>query len=350
MDYLASIFRSAVPALIFWAILIISVHRDRSRYRNCSFLTLAVLFTLPVLTTAAGPFGRPLSLVLLLLLALAILLVPLILIANGIIMIRREGHSFHNLLSLLLGVMILGGELSTGMFFLAAASEYTKQENFLVTIAINAPQLLVFISLSVFYFSVSFLSFLFYSLFLEIIPRKRDFDYIIIHGAGLLKGNRISKLLSERLDKAIAVYQKDPTPPIMIPSGGKGSDESISEAEAMAEYLREHGIPEEQILMEDTSKNTMENLINSRELIEARPGNHYTALVTSNYHVFRALRYCRAIGFSCTGIGAHVAAYYWPSALIREYVAIHSRGKQLILLLGIYFLLIVLPMLAISFF
>ena len=87
-----------------------------------------------------------------------------------------------------------------------------------------------------------------------------DFDYVIIHGAGLLKGNRISKLLSDRLDKAIDIYHKEPTPPVLIPSGGKGSDEKLSEAEAMEKYLLEKGIPADKIIREDKSATTFENL------------------------------------------------------------------------------------------
>ena len=63
-------------------------------------------------------------------------------------------------------------------------------------------------------------------------------------------------------------------------------------------------------------------------------GRKYTALVSSNYHVYRALRYCREVGLECTGIGSHVAFYYWPSALIREYIAIHAEKKHLILFLA----------------
>lgn len=51
------------------------------------------------------------------------------------------------------------------------------------------------IIVTVIYGSLSFVIFMFYSLFLMIIPRNRDFDYVIIHGAGLLQGSRISKLL-----------------------------------------------------------------------------------------------------------------------------------------------------------
>ena len=186
------------------------------------------------------------------------------------------------------------------------------------------------ISLSVIYVSVSFLIFMFYSIFLMIIPRRRDFDYVIIHGAGLIDGSRVSKLLAERVDKAIEVYRKDPTPPILIPSGGRGSDELMPEAAAMAVYLRENGIPDGKIIMEDKSTTTFENLKYSKKILDEQEGRKYTALVTSNYHVYRALRYCRKIGLECTGIGSHVAMYYWPSALIREYVAVHAEKKHLI--------------------
>ena len=128
----------------------------------------------------------------------------------------------------------------------------------------------------------------------------------------------------------------------MIPSGGQGDDESVSEAFAMAEYMKKKGIPEDKIIMEDKSTTTLENLKNSKAIIDASQGNKYTALVTSNYHVYRALRHAKKIGLKCTGIGSHVAFYYWPSALIREYIAIHSEIKHLIIFVAGW-LLCVLP-------
>ena len=179
---------------------------------------------------------------------------------------------------------------------------------------------------------MSFLLFMIYVIFLQIVPKKNDFDYIIIHGAGLLEGDRISRLLSDRIDKAIDIYKKAPNPPKIIPSGGKGDDETISEAEAMEKYLIEKGIPREDIIIENESKTTYENIYNSKKIIESREGRKYTALVTSNYHVYRALRYCRKTGLQCTGIGSRVAFYYWPSALIREYIAVHAEKKHAVIM------------------
>ena len=135
----------------------------------------------------------------------------------------------------------------------------------------------------------------------------------------------------------------------MIPSGGKGADEAVSEAEAMEKYLLEKGIPAEMIIKEDQSTTTYENLQNSKAIIDSRPGSKYTVLVTSNYHVYRALRYCRKIGLECTGVGSHVAFYYWPSAMIREFIAVHAEKKHLITFI-IGWILWMLPTVFIYFF
>ena len=327
--------RLAIVSIAFsmfcWTMFVLYFRKDRSRYRNCYLLSLALLSLFPL---AVGVLGRYSSMPVMLTLwlgLLIILIVPFFLIFNGIVMIRKEGRHLSQLLSLVFGIAILIGELITFGGILRYAALDGKEPFIPQTfIAVFA----ALFSFTVIYGSVSFLIFMIYTLFLQIIPRKKDFDFVIIHGAGLLDGNRVSKLLQDRLDKAIEVYRADPTPPKLIPSGGKGSDESISEAEAMTRYLVSRGIPEEDILPEDQSTTTLENLQFSKKILDSYEGRKYTALVSSNYHVYRALRYCREIGLKCTGIGSHVAWYFWPSALIREYIAIHMEKKHLILFAG----------------
>ena len=117
----------------------------------------------------------------------------------------------------------------------------------------------------------------------------------------------------------------------------------------MEKYLLDKGIPAEMIIKEDQSTTTYENLQNSKTIIDSRPGSKYTVLVTSNYHVYRALRYCRKIGLECTGVGSHVAFYYWPSAMIREFIAVHAEKKHLITFI-IGWILWLLPTVFIYFF
>ena len=331
-EILASLF-----ALFWWIVLIVSFEKDRSRYRNCYFLFVALISTVVAATMFADGRESETLLTVGVLTGIAIFMVPVFLIHNGVVMYKKEGRSLSNQLSLLFGIVIGVGEIGTTYLALTGwETEFAIQHKTLTII-------IALISLSVIYVSVSFLLFLFYSLFLMIIPRKKDFDYVIIHGAGLLEGNKVSRLLADRIDKAIVVYATDPSPTILIPSGGQGGDETVSEAEAMAEYMRDKGIPESDILLEDQSGTTLENLKNCKAIIDAREGRKYTALVTSNYHVYRALRYCRKIGLKCTGIGSRVAAYYWPSALIREFVAIHREPKHMIAFLAGWAILVVLP-------
>ena len=317
---------SGAFSLACWLLFFLFFHRDRARYRNCYLLALALVSPFPFLINLLGYSSTLFLLVLTYAVLLAILIVPFFLIYNGIEMIRREGRHLSQLLSLLLGLAILAGEAITFTGLWHDSFSGTRLPRTWLTLCAAA------FAVSVIYLSVSFLVFMIYTLFLQHIPRKKDFDFVIIHGAGLLDGDRVSKLLRDRLDKAIEVYREDPTPPLLIPSGGKGHDETVPEAEAMARYLMSQGIPEKDILKEDQSTTTLENLLFSKRILDTFSGRKYTALVSSNYHVYRALRYCREIGLECTGIGSHVAFYYWPSALIREYIAIHTEKKHAVIL------------------
>lgn len=338
-----SVLYSLIMALIFCGIFVFSMHKDRSRYRNIVLLLFAVYSVLIFIFSFWGEATDKVITLLMVFVFLLLLLLPFFLIANGFVMMRREGKSLANLLSLIFGIFLLAGELAAFFWgfgiFLGPEMGFQDLTEVISTIS----PVLMLLMITALYLSVTFLAFVFYCIFLQLIPIKRDFDYVIIHGAGLRKDGTVTKLLAERCDKAIAVYRRDPTPPYLIPSGGQGSDEVCSEAEAMKNYLVAQGIPEEKILMEDKSTTTMENIVNSRDIILSRPGRKYTALVTSNYHVYRAMRYAGKAGLKAVGIGAHVASYYWPSAVIREFAAVHKEKKHLILFLAGY-LLVILPM------
>ena len=299
--------------LILWFMTILSIAQDRRRFRNGVYLLISLLFT----ALWALVYTRDTEwydIVLFILAASAmfmVIIVPILLIVNGIIMIRREGKRLSNLLSLLFGLMIFFGEFA----LFRGMTHGLLPFNFL-----HATEL--FLGHSVFYASMLFLAFMFYALFIRIIPRRADFDYIIVLGCGLINGNQVSKLLSDRLDKAIKIYKRTESDCRIIVSGGQGPDETMSEAEAMKGYLLEQGIHERDIIKEDQSTDTMENLQNSHRIITERKGRQYTAVVSSGYHVLRAMIYANKLSIPVTGIGAHTALYYWPSAMIREYAAL----------------------------
>lgn len=337
---------SKILPTIFWVGLFwYSMYKDRSRYRN---VVLLLLTGMSVLGFIYSLFSFEVSGVLVLittvLVGLAFLILPFFLFVNGLYMIKREGRSLGNLLSFLLGLILIAGELSFFLWFFGLLVVPELGVN--MSALVRYSPFFAFFGLSSGYLSVTFVSFLLYCLFLQIIPHRRDFDYVIIHGAGIKKDGTVTKLLADRCDKAIEIYRKDPTSPYLVPSGGQGSDEVCSEAEAMRKYLVSQGIPEDKILLEDKSKTTMENVTFSKKLIEKRPGRKYTALVTSNYHIYRAMRYAERAQLKAVGIGSRVAPYYYPSALIREFVAVHKERKHLILF-AIGYLLFVSPVIVI---
>jgi len=85
-------------------------------------------------------------------------------------------------------------------------------------------------------------------------------------------------------------------------SGGQGFDELISEAEAMKRYLIEKGISPDRIQLEDQSTSTYENLVFSKEIMTIENAN--VILVTSDYHMYRAKRIGKRVGFDIQGISA----------------------------------------------
>ena len=95
-----------------------------------------------------------------------------------------------------------------------------------------------------------------------------DKDFIIILGSKIRKDGTLTPILQARVDKAIefAKEQKDKEgrPIMFIPSGGKGDDEVTAEAIAMKKYLLQNGIDENDIVIEDKSINTMQNIVMER--------------------------------------------------------------------------------------
>ncbi len=298
---------------VMWMLTIVLTIRRPQRYFNSIMLMGSLMVTMVFLAGFFGDYAGVFLLVCYIIIMIALFMVPVMLIMNGVQMIKKESVCAAHLLSLGLGIVVGIGELAAviyvlklyGAFELAKVGAWT-----------------LFVTMTVFYFSCLVLSFVIYSVFIQYIPHRMNFNYVIIHGAGLADGERLTKLLANRVDKAIEIYNKCRVKPIIIPSGGKGSDEMISEAEAMQNYLLEHGVSGEDILLEDQSATTEENIINSKAIIDSREGKKRTALISSNYHIYRCLKLARNAGLKCTGIGAKVALYYWPSALIREFIAV----------------------------
>ena len=79
-----------------------------------------------------------------------------------------------------------------------------------------------------------------------------------------------SVLLRDRLDTALAYWEEHPDVRVVV-TGGKGDDEHLSEAQCMYDYLTAHGVDGANILMEDSSVNTYQNIYGTLNLLWNEP-------------------------------------------------------------------------------
>lgn len=107
---------------------------------------------------------------------------------------------------------------------------------------------------------------------------------------GIILGG--TSMIPYRVDRAIELYKDGQIKKILI-SGGIGYfnfKRGITEAEIMKRYFLEHGVLEDDILIEDKSRNTYENFLYSYKLLRDKFNleNMTFILITSDFHMKRA--------------------------------------------------------------
>lgn len=147
-----------------------------------------------------------------------------------------------------------------------------------------------------------------------------NLDYVIVLGADLTPSGKPKEALRYRLDAALVYLEENPKTRCIV-SGGQGDDEVRSEASAMREYLVARGLAGSRIILEDQSTSTAENLRFSAKLMDS-PGAG-AAVITNDFHVFRAIHIARKQGLSNVhGLAAASNPLYLPQAALRECAAI----------------------------
>lgn len=145
---------------------------------------------------------------------------------------------------------------------------------------------------------------------------------VIVLGCQVLNGEP-SPMLALRLGKA-EEYLKAHPDAVCVVTGGKGSDEEMSEAECMYRYLTRNGIAGSRIYREDKSFDTTENLRYSTEIIEANDLPRDVVVVSECYHIYRGVRQATHNGLHASGIYPDPSPVIitMPSYWLREILAI----------------------------
>ena len=119
-----------------------------------------------------------------------------------------------------------------------------------------------------------------------------------------------SVLLRDRLDTALDYLAGHPEMTVIV-SGGKGDDEHASEASVMRDYLVAAGISRERVLVEDVSRNTYQNMIYSRQMMQQQGVDpaEGVLVVSSGFHLTRV----RMLWDRVTGQGEYLSTLAAPS-------------------------------------
>ena len=265
------------------------------------------------------------------------------LFVSNISLIRHEGRRFVNILGIILAFLLVAGAL--GVLWLsklmgmpdAAASPGADLMR-----GLRARALFVNLaSVLYLYFECMIIGAIVADVIAALYEPEHDKDFLIVLGCRIKKDGTPTNLLKGRVDLALRFYQEQlketGKEAVFVCSGGKGNDEVCSEAASMAAYLKTQGIRDEQIILEDRSTNTAENMKFSKEKIFAVNQAAKIAFFTTNYHVFRAGLKSRRVKMRSQGMGADTKWYFWPNAAVREFVGLitEHRGKQGLILLGL---------------
>ena len=152
-----------------------------------------------------------------------------------------------------------------------------------------------------------------------------DPQVMIVLGCRVMPGGEPSILLQDRLDTALAYLRDHPEMRVVV-SGGQGDNEPDTEARVMADFFIQNGVEEDNILLEDQSHNTSQNLRYSMALLEEEgvDCSGGVLVVSNGFHLTRARMLAQREGFENISTLAAPTSHL-PSRLhmyIREPIAL----------------------------
>ena len=198
---------SWLPTLVWGAIFVWSYRREPRQFRNAFFFVFLCASALGALALQLDQWWITLPI------ALAIALAPFItiifMLVNEVQLVRREGFSLSHGLPLLFACAIVAWFLAVPAALILGAPRFVL--GFLFAMTLCGAWLFL-----------SFTALLLYSWLYRSLPRKRQYDFIVIHGAGL-NGTELTPLLRGRVDRAYDLWIKQERRGTFIPSGGYGA-------------------------------------------------------------------------------------------------------------------------------
>ena len=266
---------------------------------------------------------------------------------SNVSLIRHEGFSFVNILGIVFSFGIVGfGLLLFRLDYYVSGSQTYVMIHDLLTGIMYCVWL---------YAECMLIGTIFANLLVLHYKPGYDKDFVIILGCSIRRDGTPTPLLRSRIDRAVDFRNKQKAETgkelTFITSGSQGGDEVIAESECMKNYLTEQGIPSENIIEENRSTNTLENMTFSKDIIDSINPDGKVIFSTNGYHVFRSGIFARKVKMRAQGIGSRTKWYFWPNASVRELIGLLTghKGKQAAVLIGIIIVYSVMVLLKYSY-
>ena len=125
----------------------------------------------------------------------------------------------------------------------------------------------------------------------------------VVFGAAVYGDGRLSPILRDRMDTAIALYESGKVEKILV--SGDNQTEYYDEPGAMRDYALRHGIPESDIQADHGGRRTYDTCYRAGEIFQLKSA----ILVTQTFHLPRAIFTCRQLGVQATGVSADLRPY-----------------------------------------
>jgi uncharacterized SAM-binding protein YcdF (DUF218 family) len=122
---------------------------------------------------------------------------------------------------------------------------------------------------------------------------------IVLGGAiGVAREDIVLNNAAARMTKAVELARAHPEAKLVFTGGGANLLSPVvrTEADGARLLFLGLGLPEHRLVLEDRSRNTVENAVFTRRLVDPKPGERWL-LVTSAWHMPRAMGVFRKAGF-----------------------------------------------------
>lgn len=145
----------------------------------------------------------------------------------------------------------------------------------------------------------------------------RGFDAMLLLGVQLAQDDTATPELVRRAETAAQLYREGKAP-LIIACGGTTPGHSVSETDVMARLLGDMGVPEDAVIQENQSQDTIGNMRFAAKKLGGAKGRR-VLVVTSDYHLRRAVMTARRVGFSAKG---------FPARLVHDEAWKTLKGKE----------------------